>query len=60
MDDPHHPREFSYWQGIGIFVLLLVTVLVVGGISSAVFGFHVLIPLSFLSAGGYSLHRFLA
>jgi len=69
MDDQSHPREFTYWQGIGIFVLLLVTVLVVGGISSIVFGFHVtailgellifLIPLSFLSAGGYSLRRFL-
>jgi membrane protease YdiL (CAAX protease family) len=70
MDDQNHHREFTYWQGIGIFVLLLVTVLVVGGISSTVFGFHVtailgellifLIPLSFLSTGGYSLRRFLA
>jgi membrane protease YdiL (CAAX protease family) len=69
-DDQNHPREFTYWQGIGIFVLLLLAVFIIGGISSSVFGFHVtailgellifLIPLSFLSAGGYSLHRFLA
>ena len=70
MEEQNHPRDFTYWQGIGIFILLLAAVLVVGGISSTVFGFHVtailgellifLIPLSFLSAGGYSLHRFLA
>jgi membrane protease YdiL (CAAX protease family) len=54
-------------QGMGIFALVLVAMLVVGGISAAVFGLHVallsteavilLIPLSFLSAGGYSFRR---
>ena len=54
-------------QGFGIFALVLVAMLVVGGISSAVFGLHLtlllteaiilLVPLSFLSVGGYSFRR---
>jgi membrane protease YdiL (CAAX protease family) len=49
---------------MGIFALVLVAMLVVGGISSAVFGLHLTlllteaiilsVPLSFLSVGGYS------
>jgi membrane protease YdiL (CAAX protease family) len=51
---------------MGIFALVLVAMLVVGGISSALLGLHftllsteaiiLLVPLSFLSVGGYSFH----
>ncbi len=70
MEEESQHTEFSVGQGIGLFVLLLLTVMIVGGISSLVFGFHVtavigellilFVPLSFLSAGGYSFRRFLS
>ena len=63
-------KEFTYGQGIGIYLLILTAVIIIGGISAIVFGFHVtaivgellilFIPLSFLSAGGYSLRDFLS
>jgi membrane protease YdiL (CAAX protease family) len=70
MSEEIHQKEFNVGHGIGIFVLLLVAVVIVGGISMVVFGFHIaailgelivlLVPLSFLHAGGYSFHSFLA
>jgi membrane protease YdiL (CAAX protease family) len=69
-EEENPQKDFTYGQGIGIFLLTLAAVLIVGGISSVVFGFHVtaivgellilFIPLSFLSAGGYSLRDFLS
>ena len=70
IDEERSQKEFTSGQGIGLFVLTLAAVLIVGGISSEVFGFHLttivgellilFIPLSFLSAGGYSLRGFLS
>ena len=67
MNEKPQPQGFTVVQGMGIFALVLVAMLVVGGISSAVLGLHValvsteavilLIPLSFLSVGGYSFRR---
>jgi membrane protease YdiL (CAAX protease family) len=67
MNNEGQPQGLTVVQGMGIFVLLLVAMLVVGGVSSAVFGLHLavllseavilLIPISFLSAGGYSFRR---
>ena len=63
-------RELKVGHGLSIWVLLLVAEVIVGGISMAAFGFHVmvivseaivfLLPLSFLSAAGYSLRNTLA
>ncbi len=70
LEEENTPKEFTAGQGIGLFVLLLVAVLIVSGTSWIVFGFHVaaivgellilLVPFSFLSAGGYSFRRFLS
>ena len=70
MNHEGQPQGLTVKHGLGIFVLLLVAMLVVGGISSVVFGLHLgvliseavifLIPLSFLSVGGYSLRRILS
>lgn len=70
LEEENPQKEFTSGQGIGLFMLTLAAVLIVGGISSEVFGFHVtaivgellilFIPLSFLSAGGYSLREFLS
>lgn len=67
MNEAPQPRGFTIVQAAGIFALVLVAMLVVGGISSVVFGLHVailsteavilLVPLSFLSVGGYSFRR---
>ncbi|UCB51616.1 MAG: CPBP family intramembrane metalloprotease [Candidatus Zixiibacteriota bacterium] len=67
MNEKPQPQGFTVVQAVGIFALLLVAMLVVGGISSAVFGLHVallstevvilLVPISFLSIGGYSFRR---
>jgi membrane protease YdiL (CAAX protease family) len=69
MNEEPQPQGFTVVQGVGIFALLLVAMLVVGGISSAVFGLHaalllteiviLLVPLSFLPVGGYSFRRIL-
>ena len=63
-------KEFTVAHGVGIFVLLLVAVTIVGGISMVLFGLHLtvilgetiilLVPLSFLSAAGYSFRSFFA
>ena len=68
--EEEQPKGFTLMQGVGIFALLLVAVVIVGGISSAIFGLHVaillseavilLLPLSFLAAGGYSFRSFLS
>lgn len=70
MNHEGQPQGLTVKHGLGIFVLLLVAMLVVGGISSVVFGLHLgvliseavifLIPLSFLSFGGYSFRRILS
>jgi len=67
MNDENHQKEFTVAHGVGIFVLLLVAVVIVGVISMAIFGLHLavllsetvilLVPLSFLYAGGYSWRR---
>lgn len=67
MNDEGQPQGFTVAQGVGIFALVLVAMLVVGGISSAVFGLHaaillseaviLLVPISFLSVGGYSFRH---
>ena len=64
MNDENQKKEFTVAHGVGIFVLLLVAVIIVGGISASIFGLHptiilsevmvFLVPLSFLSAAGYS------
>lgn len=69
MEEESQHKELTVRYGIGIFVLLLVAVVIVGGISTVVFGFHVaailgelmvlLVPLSFLHVGGYSFCSFL-
>lgn len=66
-NDESHQKEFTVAHGVGIYVLLLVAVVIVGGISMSIFGFHLtviisetvvlLVPLSFLYAGGYSFRR---
>ncbi|MGB8656889.1 MAG: type II CAAX endopeptidase family protein [Candidatus Zixiibacteriota bacterium] len=68
MNDESQRQGFGIWQGMGIFVLLLLVEIIVGGICMAVFGFHLmviltetlvlLVPFSFLPAGGYSFRRF--
>jgi len=70
INNVNHRKEFTVAHGVGIFVLLLVAVVIVGGISMSMFGLHLtivlsetvilLVPLSFLYAGGYSLRRTLA
>lgn len=70
MNEETQQKEFNVAHGIGIFVLLLVAEIVIGGISMVVFGFHLtailgelvvlLVPLSFLSAGGYSFRSFVS
>jgi membrane protease YdiL (CAAX protease family) len=70
MEYENQRKEFTVGQGIGIFALLLVVVVIVGGISTVVFGFHItvvlgeliilLVPLSFLHVGGYSFRGFMA
>ena len=67
MNDESQRKEFTVRQGVGIFVLLLVAVIIVGGISMSIFGLHLaiilsevvvlLVPLSFLYAGGYSFRH---
>jgi membrane protease YdiL (CAAX protease family) len=69
MEYENQRKEFTVGQGIGIFALLLVAVVIVGGISTVILGFHLtvilgelivfLVPLSFLHAGGYSFRSFL-
>ena len=69
MEEESQHREFTVGQGIGIFALLLVAMVIVGGISTVVFGFHLtvilgelivfLVPLSFLHACGHSFRSFL-
>jgi membrane protease YdiL (CAAX protease family) len=66
-ESQHKKPDLMY--GVIVFALLLVVNVIVGGISSIVFGIHItlllseaiifLIPFSFLSGGGYSLNRFL-
>jgi membrane protease YdiL (CAAX protease family) len=68
--EEERPKGFSVKQGVGIYILLLVAVVIVGGISSVLFGLNptlilseaviFLLPLSFLSAGGYSFRSFLS
>ena len=67
MNNEGQPQGFTVAQGVGIFALILVAMLVVGGISSALFGLHaaillseaviLLVPISFLSVGGYSFRH---
>jgi membrane protease YdiL (CAAX protease family) len=67
MNGEQEPQGFTVAQGVGIFALVLVAMLVVGGISTMVFGLHLgllvseaivlLVPLSFLSLGGYSFRQ---
>jgi len=69
-NDENHQKEFTVMHGTGIFVLLLVASVIVGGISMLVFGLHLtvilteavvfLVPLSFLYAGGHSFRHTLA
>lgn len=64
MDDENQPIDFTVLQGLGIFVLLLVAMVILSGISMSLFGLHLtvilseavifLVPLSFLFAGGGS------
>ena len=70
MNGETQSRDPKVGHGLGIWGLLLVAEVIVAGISMAVFGFHVmviiseavvfLLPLSFLSAAGYSLRNTLA
>jgi membrane protease YdiL (CAAX protease family) len=65
MNQETEGRSLSVGHGLGIFLLMLVAELVVAGIALPTFGFHVmvvlseavvfLVPLTFLSAAGYSL-----
>jgi len=69
MEEVNQQKDFTLGQGIGIYVLILVVMVIVGGISAVIFGFHLtailgellvfLVPLSFLSVGGYSLRGIL-
>jgi membrane protease YdiL (CAAX protease family) len=68
--DEDRQGGFTVVHGVGVFVLLVAANLIVGGISSVVFGLHVavvsseavilLIPLSLLSGGGYRFRDFLS
>lgn len=69
MNNESQQKEFTVGHGLGIFVLLLMAVVFVSVISYVVFGVHLtlilselvvlLVPLCFLSTGGYSLRSFL-
>jgi len=69
MEEISQRKDFTVGHGIGIYVLILVVMVIVGGISAVILGFHLaailgellvfLVPLSFLSTGGYSLHNIL-
>jgi membrane protease YdiL (CAAX protease family) len=66
-DDRNSQKEFTVTHGIGVFFLLLVVVIILGGISMSIFGLHItiilsefvifLVPFSFLHAGGYSFRE---
>ncbi len=70
MNDQTTQKEFTVGHGVGIFMLLLVVVVIVGGISAIILGLHLtiilsemvilLVPLSFLRAGGHSLRHVFA
>jgi membrane protease YdiL (CAAX protease family) len=70
MNQETQSRSLSVGHGLGIFLLMLVAELVVAGITLPTFGFHVmvvvseavvfLVPLTFLSAAGYSLRKTLS
>jgi membrane protease YdiL (CAAX protease family) len=69
-DEEYQHKKPEVRYGVIVFVLLAVGNLIVGGISSVVFGLHFtmllsetlifVIPLSFLPVVGYSLRRFLS
>jgi membrane protease YdiL (CAAX protease family) len=69
-NDQDYQRGFTLWQGVGIFALLLVANLIIAGLSLTLFGLHVtvlvseavilLVPASFLCAGGYSFRDLLS
>lgn len=70
MNDESRLKELTVGHGIGIFILILVATVVVSGLTKAIFGFHLsvilgelavlVVPLVFLSTGGYSFRHFLS
>lgn len=68
MRNQNQQKEFTVWQGVGIFALLFVVVMILTGISTAFFGVHptmilgevvvFVVPLPFLFARKYSIRNF--
>ena len=69
-NDQDYQKGFTLRQGLGIFALTLVANLIIAGLSLMLFGLHVtvlvseavilLVPASFLYAGGYSFRDLLS